>query len=268
MVAAEVRSLAQRSAEAAREIKGLIGESVGRVESGVAIVNDAGRTMQGIVDSVNRLAGLIEEISSAATHLSSCEQRSVKAERAVISIKKARFIRRYVGEILEGSVTSIAKFGIFVTLREFEIDGLVKLESLGPDRWVFDDQNMRLYGRRTGRVFKLGDVLNVMVQSSDLATGKIDFSLEDEGTQVEEALVVLGDEMEVEELAERAEEMLSQKARGENRGKRGRSRAAKGAAKAAAGHAKPAKSPIKPVGKAAPGKPKKKSIGRRGGNRR
>jgi aerotaxis receptor len=65
VVAAEVRSLAQRSAEAAREIKGLIGESVGRVESGVAIVNDAGRTMQGIVDSVNRLAGLIGDISSA-----------------------------------------------------------------------------------------------------------------------------------------------------------------------------------------------------------
>ncbi|MBN8539827.1 MAG: ribonuclease R [Deltaproteobacteria bacterium] len=213
----------------------------------------------------------IEEISSAATHLSSCEQRSVKAERAVISIKKARFIRRYVGEILEGSVTSIAKFGIFVTLREFEIDGLVKLESLGPDRWVFDDQNMRLYGRRTGRVFKLGDVLNVMVQSSDLATGKIDFSLEDEGTQVEEALVVLGDEMEVEELAERAEEMLSQKARGDSRAKRGRSRAAKGAARAAAGTAKPAKSPIKPIepkAKAGPAKSKKKSNGRRGGSRR
>lgn len=214
----------------------------------------------------------IEEISSAATHLSSCEQRSVKAERAVISIKKARFIRRYVGEILEGSISSIAKFGIFVTLREFEIDGLVKLESLGPDRWVFDDQNMRLYGRRTGRVFKLGDVLNVMVQSSDLATGKIDFSLEDEGTQVEEALVVLGDEMEVEELAERAEEMLSQKARAESRSKRGRSRASKGAARAAAGTAKPqAKSAIKPMepkAKAGHAKSKKKSNGRRGGSRR
>jgi len=222
----------------------------------------------------------IEEISSAATHLSSCEQRSVKAERAVISIKKARFIRRYVGEILEGSITSIAKFGIFVTLREFEIDGLVKLESLGPDRWVFDDQSMRLYGRRTGRVFKLGDVLNVTVQSSDVATGKIDFSLEDEGTQVEEALVVLGDEMEVEELAERAEEMLSQKARGENRAKRGRGRAAKGAARAAVGTAKPTagavkshaksqpKSPSKSVNRSAAAKPKKKSIGRRGGSRR
>jgi len=65
VVAAEVRSLAQRSAEAANEIKSLIGESVSRVESGVQIVHDAGGTMQGIVDSVNRLAGLISEISVA-----------------------------------------------------------------------------------------------------------------------------------------------------------------------------------------------------------
>lgn len=152
----------------------------------------------------------IEEITSASTHLSACEQRSVKAERAVISIKKARFIRRYLGETLQGSVTSVAKFGIFVTLREFEIDGLVKLESLGPDRWVFDDQNMRLYGRRTGRVFKLGDELEVLVAQVDVSTGKIDFQLEDEDAQVEEALVVLGDdEMDVEELAHAAEELVS-----------------------------------------------------------
>lgn len=142
----------------------------------------------------------IDELESAATHLSACEQRSVKAERAVISIKKARFIRRYLGETLDGSITSVAKFGIFVTLREFEVDGLVKLEALGPDRWVYDEQSMRLYGRRTGRVFKLGDELRVVVQSSDIGTGKIDFGLEEEDAQVEEALVVLGDEFEIEEL--------------------------------------------------------------------
>lgn len=187
----------------------------------------------------------IEEIASAATHLSACEQRSVKAERAVISIKKARFLRRYLGQTLEGSITSVAKFGIFVTLREFEIDGLVKLESLGPDRWVFDDQNMRLYGRRTGRVFKLGDVLKVLVAQVDVSTGKIDFALEDEDAQVEEALVVFSDdEMDVEELAEAAEELVSS-GRRQGRGKRaanddinfnrsagkkvGRGRAAKGA---------------------------------------
>jgi methyl-accepting chemotaxis protein len=65
VVAAEVRSLAKRSAEAANEIKALIGESVSRVESGVQIVHDAGGTMQGIVESVNRLADLISDISVA-----------------------------------------------------------------------------------------------------------------------------------------------------------------------------------------------------------
>lgn len=150
----------------------------------------------------------VDELESAATMLSACEQRSVKAERAVVSIKKARFIRRYIGEILEGTITSVAKFGIFITLREFEIDGLVKLEALGADRWVFDDQNMRLYGRRTGRVFKLGDFLRVQVVGSDINTGKIDFQLEDEGAQVEEALVVLGDEFDVEHVAEEAEKLV------------------------------------------------------------
>lgn len=188
----------------------------------------------------------IEEITSAATHLSACEQRSVKAERSVIAIKKARFIRRYLGETLEGSITSVAKFGIFVTLREFEVDGLVKLESLGPDRWVFDDQNMRLYGRRTGRVFKLGDALSVTVAKVDVSVGKIDFTIEDEDAQVEEALVVLGDdEMDVEELAVAAEELVSGgrklQRRPEPRGpersgkkKSGRGRAAKGAERHAA----------------------------------
>lgn len=137
----------------------------------------------------------IEELESAATHLSACEQRSVKAERAVVSIKKARFIRRYLGETLDGTITSVTKFGIFVTLREFEIDGLVKLEALGPDRWVYDDQAMRLYGRGTGHVFKLGDEIRVTVDNADVSTGKIDFSLENIEHDVEEAMVVLADDL-------------------------------------------------------------------------
>lgn len=137
----------------------------------------------------------VEEIETAATHLSACEQRSVKAERAVVSIKKARFIRRYLGETLAGTITSVTKFGIFVTLREFEIDGLVKLEALGPDRWVYDDQAMRLYGRGTGHVFKLGDELRVTVDHADVSTGKIDFSIENIEHDVEEAMVVLADDL-------------------------------------------------------------------------
>ena len=66
VVASEVRSLAQRSAEAAKEIKGLISTSVEKVESGTRLVTDAGATMEDIVQSVRRVADVIGEITSAA----------------------------------------------------------------------------------------------------------------------------------------------------------------------------------------------------------
>jgi methyl-accepting chemotaxis protein len=66
VVASEVRSLAQRSATAAKEIKVLIGESVGKVENGTRLVADAGRTMGDIVDQVKRVSQLITEISEAS----------------------------------------------------------------------------------------------------------------------------------------------------------------------------------------------------------
>jgi methyl-accepting chemotaxis protein len=66
LVASEVRALAQRSAEAAREIKGLIGHSVQSVEAGSQLVDDAGRSMDEIVTQVKRVTDLISEISAAS----------------------------------------------------------------------------------------------------------------------------------------------------------------------------------------------------------
>jgi methyl-accepting chemotaxis protein len=65
-VAAEVRTLAQRSASAAKEIKGLIGESVGKVDAGTRLVSAAGKTMDEIVGSVEKVSLLITEIAAAS----------------------------------------------------------------------------------------------------------------------------------------------------------------------------------------------------------
>ena len=70
VVVSEVRSLAQRSAEAAKEIKGLIGASVDKVEGGSKLVADAGRTMNEIVGSVKRVSDIIGEITAAANEQS------------------------------------------------------------------------------------------------------------------------------------------------------------------------------------------------------
>jgi methyl-accepting chemotaxis protein len=65
VVASEVRNLAQRSAEAAKEIKGLIGASVDKVEAGTRLVSDAGSAMEDIVSQVRRVSALISEISAS-----------------------------------------------------------------------------------------------------------------------------------------------------------------------------------------------------------
>ncbi|WP_318013658.1 methyl-accepting chemotaxis protein [Roseateles oligotrophus] len=70
VVASEVRSLAQRSAEAAKEIKGLIGASVDRVEVGTRLVEEAGNSMNDIVSSVQRVTDIIGEITAASTEQS------------------------------------------------------------------------------------------------------------------------------------------------------------------------------------------------------
>jgi ribonuclease R len=120
-----------------------------------------------------------DEIASATTWLSACEQRSTKAERKVISIKKARFIRRFEGEEFDGMVSSVAKFGIFVLLRQYDVDGLVKIERLGNDRFEFDEENLVLRGRKSGLEYTIGDEVRVRVMSADVETGKIDFELAD-----------------------------------------------------------------------------------------
>jgi methyl-accepting chemotaxis protein len=71
VVAAEVRNLAQRSAAAAKEIKGLIGVSVGKVDAGTKLVDAAGKTMEEIVDSVTKVSELIAEIAAASQEQSS-----------------------------------------------------------------------------------------------------------------------------------------------------------------------------------------------------
>ncbi|MDE2457416.1 MAG: hypothetical protein KGL43_27815, partial [Burkholderiales bacterium] len=71
VVAAEVRNLAQRSAQAAREIKGLIGDSVEKVENGSTLVHEAGTSMQGIVSQIKSLSVLMGEISAASAEQTS-----------------------------------------------------------------------------------------------------------------------------------------------------------------------------------------------------
>ena len=81
-------------------------------------------------------------------------------------------MKKHVGESFEGVVSSVAKFGLFVLLREFDVDGRVALEDLGNDKWVFDEENLHLVGKRSGQIYQIGDRLSVTVANVDLFEGK------------------------------------------------------------------------------------------------
>jgi ribonuclease R len=107
--------------------------------------------------------------------LSACEQRSVKAERQIHSIKKARFMAKHVGEEFDGVVSSVTRFGLFVQLRQFDVDGLIRVEELGGDRFEFDEEKLRLVGKKSGMAYEIGEPMRIQVAKADIELGQIDF---------------------------------------------------------------------------------------------
>ena len=120
-----------------------------------------------------------DQLIQAGTWLSACEQRSVKAERQIQAIKKARFMEKFVGQEFDGVISSVARFGVFVLLREYDIDGLVRIEDLAKDKLEYDEEKLRLYARRSGKSYSIGDTLQIRVESADHNLGQINFLLKD-----------------------------------------------------------------------------------------
>lgn len=117
------------------------------------------------------------ELETAGTMLSACEQRSVKAERQVQSIKRARFMKPHLGKEFEGVISSVTKFGIFVALRQYDVDGLVHVEELFHEPFEYDQEQLRLVAKRSGLAYSIGDPITVQVAAVDVEGGQIDFVL-------------------------------------------------------------------------------------------
>lgn len=118
-----------------------------------------------------------DELLEMSEVLSRLEQRSVKAERKVKSIKKARFAESLLSEDFYGSITSVVRFGIFITLDQYPLEGLIRISDLGGEIFVFDEENLLLRGKSSGKTFKLGDRVQVRVSHVDIQDGFIDLTL-------------------------------------------------------------------------------------------
>ena len=115
-------------------------------------------------------------------HCSEREQVAATAERASIKYKQAEFMADRIGQEFDGVISGVTEFGIYVEDILTKCEGMVPLRDLSSDYYEFDEDNYRLVGRRTKRIYNLGDKVRFRVERANLERRQLDFSLvEDEG---------------------------------------------------------------------------------------
>ena len=111
--------------------------------------------------------------AEAGEHLSMTERRAAAAERDALDRFVAGFLSERVGEQLAGRIVGVTRFGLFVKLEDTGADGLVPISSLPDDYYDHDEKLHALRGRRRGRVYRLGDEVEVRLAAADRITGGI-----------------------------------------------------------------------------------------------
>jgi ribonuclease R len=107
-------------------------------------------------------------------HCSETERRADEASRDVENWLKCFYMRDHVGKIFNGTITGVTAFGLFLTLDDYFVDGLVHISELGRDYFQYDATRHALLGERTGKRFRLADRMKVKLARVDLDTRKID----------------------------------------------------------------------------------------------
>ncbi len=126
---------------------------------------------------------VVAYLEEAGEHLSAQERLADEVEWEAIDILKARYMRSRLGEVFEGIITGVVQFGFFVELKETLVEGLVRINTLTDDDYVFDEPAHRFVGVRTGKVYRLGDTVRVKVLAVDEERGKIELMLAEESQE-------------------------------------------------------------------------------------
>jgi ribonuclease R len=117
------------------------------------------------------------DLDAIGEHCSETERRADDATRDVEAWLKTYYMQDHVGEEYDGTISGVTNFGLFVTLDEMYVDGLVHISDLGQDYFQFDSHKHMLRGERTGVKYQLAGRVRVKVVRVNLEQAKIDFVL-------------------------------------------------------------------------------------------
>ncbi len=119
------------------------------------------------------------QLDSLGVQISMTERRADEATRDVVTWLKCEYMLDRVGETFAGVVTAVTGFGLFVELKDIYVEGLVHVTALPGDYYHYDQLHQCLAGERSGRKYRLGDTVEVIVARVDLDERKIDFEMSD-----------------------------------------------------------------------------------------
>lgn len=111
------------------------------------------------------------------------ERRAEEAARYVEARYKCAWASGHVGEVVDGVVSAVTHFGLFVTLVDMNIDGLLHVSALRNDYYHLGPGGLSLVGERSRRSYGLGQALRVRIQRVDVDEARIDLALDSEGAQ-------------------------------------------------------------------------------------
>ena len=115
-------------------------------------------------------------------HSSKKERDSVDCEREVDDMKKAEYMMNHIGEEYDGIISSVTSFGMFVELENL-IEGLIRIEDLPNDNYVYDEATFSIRGDKNKRGYRLGDKVRIKVVQANKEAKTIDFVLAKQGEE-------------------------------------------------------------------------------------
>jgi ribonuclease R len=133
------------------------------------------RLLQGFLDNEkNPSAAVFEELCE---HSSSREQNASEAERSSIKYMQAKYMEKYLGEAFDGIISGVTDWGVFVEIPTMGCEGLVRLREFADDYYYVEAEKFQIVGERSGRTYRLGDPLRIVVKEVDILKKTIDFGV-------------------------------------------------------------------------------------------
>lgn len=115
-------------------------------------------------------------LTDVAVSTSKCERRAEEAEREVEKLKKVQYMAKHIGEEFDGVISGVTAWGLYVELPN-TVEGMVHVTNLPNDYFIYDEKQYEMVGRDTGKTYKLGQQVRIVVVDTDRVTRTIDFGI-------------------------------------------------------------------------------------------